>query len=41
MPSRHVSSLYEPVNEVWPFAPRVAVVGGPFEYAPMLGRVFS
>ena len=32
-----IPSLYEPLNEYKPFAPRVGIVDGPFEYLTMSG----
>ena len=37
MPAKNVPSLYEPIDEYKPFAPRIGIVDGPFEYVSVLG----
>jgi hypothetical protein len=37
MSAMHLPSLYEPLNEYKPFAPRVGIVDGPVEYLTMSG----
>ena len=37
MSATQVPSLYEPINEYKPFAPRIGIVDGPFEYLRMAG----
>lgn len=37
MSAKDVSSLYEPINEYKPFAARIGIVDGPFEYVTIAG----
>jgi hypothetical protein len=37
MSANDVSSLYEPINEYEPFAARIGIVDGPFEYVSTIG----
>ncbi len=37
MSTNDVSSLYEPINEYKPFAARIGIVDGPFEYVSIVG----